>query len=256
MNGKQKESRMPDVSLSQQALDTIKEENTQIPESKMFKKKNNVNLNIVETLDDGTKVKYPAEAEQEPPKKPKKKLTEKQLEALKRGREKSIATRKAKAEALKVEKEMLKEAKKSQKKVKVQAPTEELEDMSAHATDVNMPQQQLYRQPPPPQHFQQQQLDYDRIIRGLADEQDKRSKARENREHQVAEDIKKYEEQIRADERARILAEVEREEQEELAQKRQQKTQSIFNPQIPVNAYSRTSYNYGSFGNGRSRRNW
>lgn len=252
---------MPDVSMSAETLDTIKEENTPIPENKMFKKKNNVNLNIVETLDDGTKLKYPAEAETEaqaePPKKAKKKLTEKQLEALKRGREKSIATRKAKAEALKVEKEMLKEAKKSQKKVKVQAPTEMMEDMSAHATDVNMPPpQQQYRQPPATTTYLQQNLDYDKIIRGLADEQDKRSRQRENREHQVAEDIKKYEDQIRADERARILAEVEREEEQEQTQKRQQRTQSIFNPQIPVNAYSRTAYQYGSFGNGRSRRNW
>ncbi len=54
---------MPDVSLKQETLDTIQEENTPIPEEKMFKKKNNVNLKIVD-LDDGTKVKFPDESQQ------------------------------------------------------------------------------------------------------------------------------------------------------------------------------------------------
>ena len=122
--------------------------------------------------------------------------------------------------------------------------------MEAHAPDINAP--------PPPKNtptynFQPQQLDYDRIIRGLADEQDKRSRSRENREHQVAEDIKKYEAQIREDERRRILEEVEQEERAEQQKINQQRTTSIFNPQIPVNAYSRSAYGAGT---GRSRRTW
>jgi hypothetical protein len=238
---------MPDVSMKQETLESIKEEQTPIPEEKMFKKKNNINLKI-ETLDDGTKVKFPDEPQQETPKKAKKKLTEKQLEALKRGREKSIATRKAKKEALAIEKEQWKAHKDSLK-----TPPTEMESMESHAPDVNAPRQAPMRQAPPPQTYQPPQLDYDKIIRGLADEQDKRSRVRENREHQVAEDIKKYEAQIREDERRRILEEVEAEEREEQQKINQKRTTSIFNPQIPVNAYSRSAYGAGA---GRSRRTW
>jgi len=243
MNGASKGSRMPDVSLKAETLDVIKEETTPIPEEKIFKRKSNMKLEVKEIDDEP--VKEVNDEPPAPPKKVKKKLTEKQLEALKRGREKSIATRKAKAVALKLEKEM--------KKNGGQPPpaVSDMEDMSAHATD--MTKEAPVRKPPPQQQFYQPQtLDYDKIIKGLADEQDKRSKARENREHQVAEDIKMYEDKIRADERARILEEVEREEALELQQHNEKKTKSIFNPQIPVNAYSRTSY--GGFNHGRSRR--
>jgi hypothetical protein len=240
---------MPDVSLKQETLESIREEQTPIPEEKMFKKKNNINLKI-ETLDDGTKVKFPDEPQQA---KPKKKLTEKQLEALKRGREKSIATRKAKKEALALEKEQWKAHKDSLKTPPQANETYQMESMEDHAPTPNAPPSTPMRQAPPPQIYQPPQLDYDKIIRGLADEQDKRSRTRENREHQVAEDIKKYEAQIREDERRRILEEVEAEEREEQLRINQKKTTSIFNPQIPVNAYSRSAYGSGG---GRSRRNW
>jgi len=247
---------MPDVSLKQETLDSIREEQTPIPEEKMFKKKNNINLKI-ETLDDGTKVRFPDEPQaqqtEETPKKAKKKLTEKQLEALKRGREKSIATRKAKKEALALEKEQWKAHKDSLKTPPQANETYQMESMEAHAPDVNAPPQPLAPKNTPTYNFQPQQLDYDKIIKGLADEQDKRSRSRENREHQVAEDIKKYEAQIREDERRRILEEVEAEERAEQLKINQKKTTSIFNPQIPVNAYSRSAYGGGI---GRSRRNW
>jgi len=237
---------MPDVSLKAETLEVIKEETTPIPEEKIFKRKSNMKLEVKEI--DDTEPEPPKKDIEDlaPPKKVKKKLTEKQLEALKRGREKSIATRKAKAVALKLEKEMKKSANEDN------ATNTQMEDMSAHATD--MTKEVPMRKPPPQQYYQPQTLDYDKIIKGLADEQDKRSKARENREHQVAEDIKMYEDKIRADERARILEEVEREEALELQQHNEKKTKSIFNPQIPVNAYSRSSY--GGFNNGRSRRQW
>ena len=249
MNGASKGSRMPDVSLKAETLDVIKEETTPIPEEKIFKRKSNMKLEVKE-IDDEPVSKEKDIEDLAPPKKVKKKLTEKQLEALKRGREKSIATRKAKAVALKLEKEMKKNGGMPPNENKSMPP--EMEDMSAHATD--MTKEPPMRKPPPQQYYQPQTLDYDKIIKGLADEQDKRSKARENREHQVAEDIKMYEDKIRADERARILEEVEREEALELQQHNEKKTKSIFNPQIPVNAYSRSSY--GGFNHGRSRRQW
>ena len=245
MNGANKGTRMPDMSLKEETIEAQVKEATPIPEGKMFKKKNNLSLEVkdVKVLDDIAEKEEPIEVK--PVKKEKKKLTEKQLEALKRGREKSIETRRAKREALKQEKQSQKQAIKESN-----AEVMKMESMETHSGNNNVsfaPQKQQQMMPQ-----SGGQWDYDKIIRGLADEQDKRSKARENREHQVAEDIKKYENQIRQDERARILAEVEAEEQQEIQQKNTQKTHSIFNPQIPVNAYSRTSY--GSFG--RSRRNF
>tara|TARA_R110000787_G_scaffold269957_3_gene376865 strand:- start:1824 stop:2570 length:747 start_codon:yes stop_codon:yes gene_type:complete len=248
MNGANKGTRMPDMSLKEETIEAQVKEATPIPEGKMFKKKNNLSLEVkdVKVLDDIAEEEV---VEVKPVKKEKKKLTEKQLEALKRGREKSIETRRAKREALKQEKQSQKQAIKESN-----AEVMKMESMDTHSSNKASfaPQKQQQMMPPQGQMMGQGQWDYDKIIRGLADEQDKRSKARENREHQVAEDIKKYENQIRQDERARILAEVEAEEQQEIQQKNTQKTHSIFNPQIPVNAYSRTSYS--SFG--RSRRNF
>ena len=283
MNGANKSTRMPDVSLKPETIDEKVKEATPIPEGKMFKKKKaNLSLEVKEidnpnyvakvldTIVEDEPVQEVAQAKQT---KVKKKLTDKQLEALKRGREKSIATRRARKEALELEKQNKKQAKAQLNAEKHQ----ELDSMSSHATDYTEPVQ---RQPiggraptggrsPLGQPSQKShggiapsqsersmwgaELDYDKIINGLADEQDKRQQARANREHQVAEDIKKYEDQIRQDERQRILAEVEEEEHKEQMKHNQQKTHSIFNPQIPVNAYSRNSY--GSFGS-RSRRNF
>ena len=253
MNGSNKGTRMPDVSLKVETIEENEREATPIPENKMFKKKKaNLALEVKEIDNPNyvTKVLDDIQEEStgEEVKKVKKKLTDKQLEALKRGREKSIATRRARKEALLQEKVLRKEE-------KALANANIMEDMANHADEVNMPtkQKKQVRYAEPPSQSSSGGWDYDRIISGLADEQDKRSKARENREHQVAEDIKKYENQIRQDERARILAEVEAEEQQEIQLMNSKKTHSIFNPQIPVNAYSRTAY--GQFGS-RSRRNF
>jgi hypothetical protein len=113
----------------------------------------------------------------------KKKLTEKQLEALKKGREKSIATRKAKAEA----------------KKQVKAPKNHIEH--------SMPQV------PQVQHIAGIQtphlsnnIDYDKIINGVSNI----FEARQRKQQEIEVNVKEFEAKVRQEERNKVLLELEK----------------------------------------------
>ena len=90
---------MPDVSISKQTQDKINDEekvNEKKPNSEIFKNPN-LEMKVIDEKPEPIKEEKKEEVLSET-KKPKKKLTEKQLEALARGRQKSIETRKNKKE--------------------------------------------------------------------------------------------------------------------------------------------------------------
>ena len=124
--------------------------------------------------------------------KPKRKLTEKQLEALKRGREKSIETRKKNKEAKKVN-----EAKKV---------------LANGTTEPHVPHNQHIAPPPQPVIISAPQaphsIDYDKIINGVVGRMETLQTKRANREHLVAENVNAFEEKIRYDERNTVLQQI------------------------------------------------
>jgi preprotein translocase subunit SecD len=145
-----------------------------------------------------------------PIKKPKKKLTEKQLEALRKGREKSIATRKANAEA----------KKKAKQQVEVNPTAPQVEQKMAQ---------------PPPVQYQPPQIDYDKIINGVASRYDNMMKQRMEREHRVAEDINVFEQKIREEERNKVLDEIDKlQKQEEMEKAQQTAYQTISKARPPA----------------------
>jgi|TARA_R110001592_G_scaffold18564_3_gene76890 hypothetical protein len=117
--------------------------------------------------------------------KPKRKLTDKQLDALRRGREKSIETRRKNKEA--------KELKKAEKTIVEKAPEKLMPQGPQYA-------QQTQWQPP--------SIDYDKIITGLASRMEKQSAQRNEREHVVAENVNAFESKIREDERNKVINEI------------------------------------------------
>ncbi len=205
MNGKEARG-MPNVELTIQTKEELAERSRKVPQDEIFKgveastDKPNVELTITE----------------DKPKK-KKQLTEKQLEALNRGRQKSIETRRLKKEQkLKEEAEWKAhqaETKKATKKVKefVPPPEEEVKSSADFVPTPSMPPQQ-YNQP----NFS---IDYDKLVNGVVEQMESRSKARQEREHKVANDLSAYEAQIREDERNKMLSEYERYEKEEQQKK-------------------------------------
>tara|TARA_R110002167_G_scaffold60483_1_gene170844 strand:+ start:151 stop:813 length:663 start_codon:yes stop_codon:yes gene_type:complete len=110
----------------------------------------------------------------------KKKLTEKQLEALKKGREKSIATRKAKAEA----------------KKQAKAPKNHIEH--------SMPQVPQVPQIQTP-HLSNN-IDYDKIINGVSNI----FEARQRKQQEVEVNVKEFEAKVRQEERNKVLLELEK----------------------------------------------
>lgn len=239
MNGKEARG-MPNVELSiqtQEALQHQEEERAKeqikIPQEQMFK---------------GVEASAPPKAEQ---KKPKKKLTEAQLEALNRGRQKSIETRRAKKEAkLKEEAEWKahqESVKKTTKQTKeYQPPPPEPVKSSADFVPTPTAPPQMYQQP----NFS---IDYDKLVNGVVEQMEHRSNARQEREHKVAEDLTAYEQQIREDERERFYKEM------RLAEDEEKKKQNL------VGATRALKHNYTTPNSlstyqgsrqGRSRRVW
>lgn len=225
MNGKSARG-MPNVDLSIQSQERIEQENTPIPESEMFKKKGeNVSMEVKDTP------------------KPKKKLTEKQLEALKRGREKSMETRKAKAQKKKQEDKEWADRREAEERRTAPPPPVVKEESSFVDT------RQQYSAPPPMPQMPQMgnfSIDYDKIISGVSSRLDQARLQREQKEHEVASNIAKYEEQIREDERNRLYAELDAEEEEEKQRKNKATTQKVLQTHRPVD------YSY-AFQGGRSR---
>ena len=207
---------MPSMELTDQTKQEIIAEQEEVapkPQEEMFQKPS-MEIKPVESISKDEEVKQvePKKGGGSPIKKPKKKLTEKQLEALRRGREKSIQTRKAQAEA-----------KKQAKAKPVQKP--EVEVVQPTPVQPPQPVQQSYIAP---------QIDYDKIINGVASRYDTMMRTREDREHKVAQDINLFEEKVRAEERNRVLDEIEKlQAQEELENQKKIAYNTISKPKPP-----------------------
>ena len=228
MNG-QKARGMPTVDLSIKSQDEIalqeriqEEEQRVIPQSEMFKQ---------------------GEGDEKKEKKPKKKLSEKQLEALKRGREKSVETRKAKA-LEKKEKDNEWKQKRQDEELRV-SPKMEMKVEEQSSFEATPPSQQNTPMPTMPSK-QSFHIDYDKIISGVSSHLDSARLQREQKEHEVADNIAKYEDSIREDERNRLYAELDTIEEEETKEKNKKTTMNAFHKPKAVD------YSY-AFQGGRSR---
>lgn len=229
---------MPDVSLSiktVEALEAEKVANTPKPESEIFQKKSvkfedskpeiqpdrpTTNLGL-----DGSRPTTNIVD------KPKKKLTEKQLAGLKKGRERSLEIRRAKKEA------------------KNKAPKNHVEEPKpqTYLQPVAQPQPSVYQQPPvynlPPPS-----IDYDKIINGMAERFKMPTQpAMPTIPEEPAFDRKKFENDIRIDEKRKILEEIEFLQKEADKKERLKTTQSVY--QAPSN------FNYAFEMNSRKRYN-
>ena len=187
---------MPSVELTQTTKDDIKQE------AEDARPKTNLEIFVSpkgseDSASQSDQIVKPAEAigsdaeaplKKTPVKKPKRKLTDKQLEALKLGREKSIETRR-----------------KNKEEKKVQKAKEVLEGAPHQSAPPQAPPQvSVVTAPAPPTH-----IDYDKIINGVVGKMETLKSQRENREHLVAENVNAFEEKIRNDERTYVLKEIE-----------------------------------------------
>ena len=231
---------MPSMELSNETKEEIKaevEESKPKEQQEMFQKPK-MEIKSIDALaplpdkrptNDETETAKPIE----PPKKvvkPKKKLTDKQLEALRKGREKSIATRQANAKAKK-------EAKQQQNIPAPHQPTQPI--------DVPQPSQpKVYNQPPPT-------IDYDKIINGVASRYDNMMKTRADREHKVAEDIGIFEQQIRSEERNKVLDEIDELQKKEAMEKAKETAYNTISKARP--AQSQNPYLYAMNMGARNR---
>lgn len=192
---------MPSVELSNQTKEKIEleaEEAKPKPNLEIFDSpKLKEGAPPSETPSDNIELKVESEVASEavvkpkkPVKKPKRKLTDKQLEALKKGREKSIETRR------KNKKE--KEVKKAEQ---VLQTTSEVHQSAPVAPPPQVVQVTPVHQPA--------QIDYDKIINGVVGKMETMNTQRANREHLVAENVNAFEEKIRDDERNNVLKQIE-----------------------------------------------
>ena len=221
---------MPNVSISaetQERIDkeaelSVKKENTEMFETP------NVSLNIkaveeIKPMDRNGVEEGQEGFEAPPPPKPKqkRKLTEKQLDALARGRETSMKNRVAKSnekKVIKAEQSVMVDTPKAVKVKKAdkfvyQEPT----DIPTHTP------QQIYHQP---------QIDYDKIISGVANmyqQQQQQKIDKSNHETKVNNDVAMFEAQIREDERVKLMTEFDKREKQKVKDKALKTTQNIYN---------------------------
>ena len=239
---------MPDVSISQTTQDAIEVEaqsRVKKGNDEMFENPN-VKLEIKPTTEIKPMDLNGVEEGQEgfipqpkaPTAKKKRKMTQAQLDALARGRETSMKNRVNKA--------------KEKKAVKAEAsvtPTATLPKVVARQKAVKFeyhepapiqPQQpshpQQYAQQPQ-QIYNQPQIDYDKIINGVANIYQQREQQKidkRNHEEQVNTDVLKYEEAIRNDERVKLMKKFEEQEKEKLKAKALKTTTNVLTRQ-PAN---------------------
>ena len=233
---------MPDVSLSIKTVEAIEAEkvaNTPKPESEIFQKKD------VKFEESKEETKIPEDRpttnlgldDSRPTtnisSKPKRKLTEKKMAGLKKGREKSLEIRRAN-----------KKAKNTAPKNHVEQPTPQ-----TYLQPVQQPQQSMYQQPPvyniPPPS-----IDYDKIINGVAERWKHNATPLPIIPEQPKTpvfDKSKFESDIRMDEKRKILEEIEHLQNQEVQKKQLKPTESIYN--APSN------FNYAFEMNSRKRYN-
>ena len=234
---------MPDVSISQTTQDALTveaESRVKKGNEEMFENPN-VKLEIKPTTEitpmDRNGIEQGQEGFEAPPAvKPKKKrkMTQAQLDALARGRETSMKNRMGKAKekkAVKAEASVKVEPQQAPKKVKF-----EYQEPPPLQTLPQTPyaQQQHYNQQQ--QMYQQPQIDYDKIISGVANMYQQREQQKvdkRNHEEQVNTDVAKFEAQIREDERVKLMVEFEKKEKEKLKSKALKTTQNVLQRQPP-----------------------
>ena len=206
---------MPNVDLQPETIEQIKQEEQEqkpVHSDKMFSKPNleikvdpakteeiikEVNKKEVKFVDDAEPVLAPPK----PIKKPKKKLTEKQLEALRRGREKSIQVRREKA-----------------KQKVIDAGQKASDPAYAPPKQTQSPAVQVQQQVPQIVN-QQAHIDYDKIINGVVNRFDNLQTQRSARESRVAHDIDAFEQRVRDEERKRVLDEIDKMQKEDESKK-------------------------------------
>lgn len=205
---------MPDMSLKPDTEEFLKEQ--QEAKDNLAKKVENQEIFTKPNLEvkiDEIKEEIAKDKEETAPlivkEKVKKKLTEKQLEALKKGREKSIATRKAKAEA----------------KKQAKAPKNHIEH--------SIPQVPQIPQIQTPQLSNN--IDYDKIINGVSNI----FEARQRKQQEVEVNVKEFEAKVREEERNKVLAELEKIQKEEEHTKNSNTATKILNrPPQSANPYA------------------
>lgn len=156
-------------------------------------------------------LKKPAKPSSTPAKK-KRVMSQAQLDNLKKAREISAQKRKAKKEAEKLEKQRLKEEKKKGKKKKLEPIKEEVLSDSSSSDDDEEERTPTPVAKPKPIPIPQSDNMEERIYNRLRMEKQQRREVRLLKK-QKEKEKKEYEESIRADERNRLLAMVEEEEQ-------------------------------------------
>ena len=218
---------MPNVSISAETQErllaeaelSVKKENTEMFETP------NVSLNIkaveeIKPMDRNGVEEGQEGFEAPPPPKPKqkRKLTEKQLDALARGRETSMKNRVAKSK----EKKVVKAEQSVLDTPKAVVPKAE-KFVYQEPTDIPQPQHPHYNQPP---------IDYEKIISGVANmyQQQQQDKIdRNNHETKVNNDVAMFEAQIREDERVKLMTEFDNREKQKVKDKALKTTQNIYN---------------------------
>jgi len=222
---------MPSVALTPQTEEKLKVEDDKEKELQEDPfKRPNLDIKVIDKDPDAKASAVSFQEEpvvKEKPKRPKKKLTEKQLEALKRGREKSMATRKAKAEDRK----------------KIQKEKNEAKAPKNHIETIRPPEGHIPYQPPP-----QQQIDYDRIINGVANiyqQQSQKAKQKEEIEFNVAE----FEARVREEERNKVYDDLDKIQQED----EQAQAQAVAHKYLNRQPQSINPYAYAFQNNSRKR---
>ena len=252
---------MPDMSISpitQEKLDE-QEKNRNKTQDEMFVNPN-VKLDIAEkpqkkivkhtpTIPKEEEVTPPKQSEEElkaTPKKPKKKLTEKQLAGLAKGRETSMKNRMAKAKAVKADKAVKSVTLVEPPKFRYKEPEDtEVPKRIPHemGRGIAQPDRPIYQQP---------DIDYDRIINGVMTAQEKKKQAildAQRKEEEVNNNVIEFEKQIRLNERERIKQEYLDKLAEQKKVKAKETTEKIYNRE-PINS---NPYAYAFNLNSRNR---
>ena len=219
---------MPDVSISQNTQDKLEQEATENkPKSQ-------------EEMFDSPKLEIKPIVKEKVVK-PKKPRSQAQLDALAKGRETSMKNRVSRAKKLKEEQNV---------KNNSELGEEPKPPHPAPAMPIPIPAQ------PPQMIYQQPEIDYDKIINGVANIYDKRrnQKSQEQLEKEkLDKEVADFETKIREDERQKIRAKYEEKEKEKLKEKAHKKTNEIYSRQPNTDANVANPYAYAFGMNSRNR---
>lgn len=217
---------MPDVSLSKETEERIKvEDDKQKEEAKedpFSRPEKNMKLEIksIEQLPLSAIAEEPI-AEPVKEKKPKKKATKKQLEALAKGRETSMKNRKERA--------------KQKKSHATSAPKQHIDTADTFREEVKNNENRYHpREAVAPTIINSPSIDYDRIINGVANIYQQQSTFQQqqiNQKQEVEFNVKEFENKVREEERLKVFGELERLQHEEQVAKETKTTTSVLGRQ-------------------------